>query len=106
MITPSAPSVGTSRSAVTANDLFDVEHAVVRQPSGAAEQQLGVALDQGGPSRLIGDDAFDLPVIQWQHVVLDRLDQPETLQLMEFVEVVLGQIVGLDPFGTAVVDFP
>jgi hypothetical protein len=44
--------------------------------------------------------------IQWQHVVLDRLDQPETLQLMEFVEVVLGQIAGLDPFGTAVVDFP
>jgi hypothetical protein len=25
---------------------------------------------------------------------------------MEFVEVVLGQIVGLDPLGTAVVDFP
>lgn len=37
---------------------------------------------------------------------LDRFDEPETLQLMEFVEVVLGQIVGLDPFGTAVVDFP
>jgi hypothetical protein len=44
--------------------------------------------------------------IQWHHVVFDRLDQPETLQLMEFVEVVLGQIAGLDPFGTAVVDFP
>jgi hypothetical protein len=37
---------------------------------------------------------------------LDRFDEPETLQLMEFVEVVRGQIVGLDPFGTASFDFP
>src|SRR4030081_3904839 len=29
--------------------------------------------------------------IQWHHVVLDRLDQPETLQLMEFVEVSLDR---------------
>ena len=41
-----------------------------------------------------------------RHLPFDRFDQPETLQLMEFVEVVLGQIAGLDPFGTAVVDFP
>ena len=90
MITPSAPSSGTSSSQVTANDLFLMStHTVLRQPAHAAEQQLGVALDQGGSSGDVGDEALDLPVVEREHVVLDRLDQPEALQLMQFLRVLL-----------------
>ena len=107
MITPSAPlgghlQLGRDRERL----VLDVDDAVLRQPAHAAEQQLCVALDQGGPPGDVGYEAFDLPVIERKHVVLDRLDQPKPLQFMQFLRILLRQVLGLRPVGVAVVELP
>ena len=83
MMTPSAPDFGTSISAVTAYDLFFVETIEFsRQPAHAAEQQLRVALDQLRAAGEVGVEALERPIVERQHAVLRRLDQPEPLQLV------------------------
>jgi hypothetical protein len=53
-----------------------VDDAVLREPAHPGEQQLGVALYQRGPPGHLGGETQGLPVVERQHVVLDRLDQP------------------------------
>ncbi len=107
MITPSAPLAGTSSSDVTANDLFLMLITLFsdRRPM-PAEQELRVALDQHGAAGQVGIDALDLPVVERQHVVLDRLDQPQPLELVQLLRHLLGQVVGLGPVLAAVVELP
>ena len=46
------------------------------------------------------------PVVDRQHVVLDRFDQPETLQLVELLRQLGRQVVGLAPVLAPVVELP
>ena len=107
MITPSAPRAGTSSSEVTANDLFLMSTTLFSdsRPIPANSSCELPLISAGRPAR-VGVDAFDLSVIERQHVVLDRFDQPKPLQLMQFVRILLGEILGLRPVGVAVVEFP
>ena len=50
----------------------------------------------GRPGQL-GVEALGPTVVQWQHVVLHRLDQEQALQLMQPLRHLLGKIVGLRP---------
>ena len=86
--------------------VLDVDDAVLGQTAHAGEQQLRVALDQLGPAGQIGVDALDLPVVERQHVVLDRFDQPQPLQLVQLLRHLLRQVVGLRPVLAAVVELP
>jgi hypothetical protein len=50
----------------------------------------------------VGIDPLEAAVIERNHVVLDRLDEPEPLQFSEFLRVLGGEIGGLGPVvGTA-----
>jgi hypothetical protein len=40
-------------------------------------------------------DALESAVIEWHHVVLDGLDQPEALQLSQFLRILLREVVCL-----------
>ena len=96
MITPVAPPLGTSTSAVTECDLFlrlRTEFSLSRRHP--LIQQLRVALHQDGSAGDVRVEALDAPVVEGKHVVLDRLDQPEALKLPQLVGVLGGQVVGL-----------
>jgi hypothetical protein len=54
----------------------DVDHRALAESAHAADQQLGVALDQPRPPGQVRVQALTDPVVQRQHVVLGRLDQP------------------------------
>jgi hypothetical protein len=45
---------------------------------------LGVALDQLRTTGEVGVDPFEAPVLDRHDVVLDRLDEPKTLQFGQF----------------------
>ncbi len=80
------PGGGTTTSAVTACDLFLVlmiELSVSRPMP--RNRNLPVALDQLRPAGDVGIGALGKPVVQRQHVVLDRLDQPQPLQFVQLV---------------------
>ena len=97
MITPLAPDSGTTTLAVTECDLFlSVEHAVLADPH-AGEQQLAVAADQLRTPRDVGVDALEAAVVERHDVVLDGLDQPESLQLGELLGILCGQVMRLRP---------
>ncbi len=85
-ITPSAPPSGTSTSAVSENDVFFIiSTRVLGQPAHAAEQQLALALDQRRAAGRLGQAALDEAVVERDDVVLDRLDQPQPLQLVQLL---------------------
>jgi hypothetical protein len=63
---------------------------------------LPLALDQRRPSRSLGKAAFDEAVVERHDVVLDRLDQPQPLQLGELPGMLLGQVACLRPIGVGV----
>jgi hypothetical protein len=86
--------------------VLDVDHRALRQPPHAAEQQLGVALNECRAAGQVRVEALADPVVQRQHVVLDRLDQPKALELAESVGMLLGQVSGLAPVGGGVVQLP
>ena len=86
--------------------VLDVEDAVLRQAAHAAEQQLGLALDQDRPAGRVRVHLLHHPVIQRQHLVARRLDQPEALQLVELLRILLGQVLGLAPVLGGVVELP
>jgi hypothetical protein len=86
--------------------VLDVDHRTLRQPPHAAEQQLGVALDQGRPPGQVRVEALADPVVKRQHVVLGRLDQPEALELMQLVGMLGRQVPGLAPVAGGVVQLP
>ena len=107
MITPSAPFAGTSTSAVTANDLFLMLTTLFsdRRPM-PANSSCELPLTSIGPAGQVGVDALDLPVVERQHVVLDRFDQPQPLQLVQLLGHLLRQVVRLRPVLAAVVELP
>ena len=86
--------------------VLEVQHAVLRQASHAAEEQLGLALDQHRPAGGVRVHLLDHPVVERQHLVARRLDQPEALQLVELLRHLLGQILRLAPVLGRVVEFP
>jgi hypothetical protein len=86
--------------------VLDVDHRALGQPPHAAEQQLGVALDEGRTAGQVGVEALADPVVQRQHPVPGRLDQPEALELVELVGVLLGEVAGLGPVSGGVVQLP
>ena len=49
---------------------------------------------------------LEAAVVDGQHVVLHRLDQPQPLQGGEPLRILRGQVVGLRPVGAAVVELP
>ena len=69
-------------------------------------EQLGVALYQHRTARDVRVEPLDAPVVEGQHVVLDRLDEPEALKVPELVRVLGGEVVGLGPVGGGVVELP
>ena len=86
--------------------VLDADDAVLGQASHARKQQLPVALDQRRPAGQLGNEALDLPVVERQHVELDRFDQPQPLQLVQLLGHLLRQVVGLRPVLAAVVQLP
>ena len=86
--------------------VLDVDDRVLRQASHAAKQDLRVSLDQHRPPGHIRVDAFGDPVIERQHVVARRLDQPQALQLVEFFRHLFRQVICLAPVFIGVVELP
>ena len=106
-MTPSAPDCGTTTSAVTACDLFlvfTIELSVSRPMP--PNRICRVALDQLRPAGDLGIGALGKAVVQGQHVVLDRLDQPQPLQFVQLLRILLRQILRLGPVGGGVVQLP
>jgi hypothetical protein len=53
-------------------------------PCGGTRLRLGVALDQLRTTGEVAVDPFEAPVLDRHDVVLDRLDEPKTLQFGQF----------------------
>ncbi len=65
--------------------VLDVDDRAFAETPHAAKQQLPVALGQLRPACDVGIGALGKPVVQGQHVVLDRLDQPQPLQFVKLL---------------------
>ena len=76
--------------------VLEVEDAVLGDAH-AGEQQLAVAADELRPAGDVGVDALEAAVVERQDVVLDRLDQPEPLQLGQLRRVLGDEVVRLRP---------
>ena len=85
-MTPSAPDCGHhDLGGHRVRLVLDVDDRAFGQPAHAAEQQLRVALDQLRPAGDVRVGALGKAIVQGQHVVLGRLDQPEPLQLVQLL---------------------
>ena len=73
--------------------VLGVHERAFGKPPHAAEQNLPRALDQLRPAGDVGIGAFGKAVVQGQHVVLDRFDQPQPLQLVQLLRIGLRQIL-------------
>ena len=98
MMTPAGTGVGDGEVGGDGVGLvLDVDHAVLRQPAHAAEQHLGVALDELGAAGEVGVEPLELAVVQREDVVLAGLDQEQPLQVAQPVGMLGGHVVGLGP---------
>ena len=86
--------------------VLDVDHRVLRQAAHAAEEELRIPLDQHRPAGEIRVQPFGDIVVQRQHVVAGRLDQPQALQLVQLLRHLLRQVVRLAPVLAGVVQLP
>ena len=68
----------------------------------AGVEHLRVAVDQFRTTRDLGIEPLRLAVVDRQHVVADRLDQQQPLQLVQLLGHLLRQVVGLRPVVGAV----
>ena len=59
-----------------------------------------------GPSGDVRVEPLDAPVVEGKHVVLDGLDQPQTLQVLELVRMLGREVMRLGPVGGRVVELP
>ena len=75
--------------------VLDVEDDVLREAAHAGVEHLRVAADQLRTTGDLGIEPLHLAVVDRQHVVPDRLDQPQPLQLVQFLRHLLRQVVGL-----------
>ena len=86
--------------------VLDAQDAVLRQAPHAAEEDLGLALDQYRPAGGVGIHLLHHPVVDRQHLVARRLDQPQPLQIVELFRHLLGEILRLAPVLGRVVELP
>ncbi len=63
--------------------VLERQDRTLRQTTHPAEQLLAVALDQLWTACEVRVEPFDQPIVEWQHVVLHGLDQPEPLQFVQ-----------------------
>src|SRR2546421_9964319 len=62
--------------------------------------------DQGRPPRDLGQDSFELSIVEGQHIVPGRLDQEEALQLVQLLGPLPCEVVRLCPVLAAIVELP
>ena len=86
--------------------VLDAQDAVLRQASHAAEQNLGLSFDQHRAAGQVRVDSLEQPVVDRQHVVARRFDEPEALQLVELLRHLLGEVLRLAPVLSGVVELP
>jgi hypothetical protein len=86
--------------------VLDIDDRVLGQAAHAPEQQLRRAFDEHGPTRNLRFRPLYCSIVEGQHAVTCGLDEPEALELVQFLRVVLGQIAGLAPVGRRVVKLP
>src|SRR5208282_3837427 len=86
--------------------VLDVQDAVLREASHTAEQYLRLSFNQHGAASGVRINLLGNPVVDGQHIVAGRLDQPESLQLVELLGHLLGEVVSLAPVLAGVVEFP
>ena len=98
MITPSAPFSGTTISAVTECDLFLMLRTQFsdRRPMPPKRSWVLPLIKTGRPA-VSGIHLLHQPVVERQHLVARRLDQPQPLQLVKLLRHLLGQVVRLAP---------
>jgi hypothetical protein len=75
-------------------------------PAHPAKEQLRGSLDQGRTPGQVRVEALDSTIVQRQDVILGRLDEPQTLQLVELLRFLFGEVPGLGPILATVVQFP
>ena len=107
MMTPSAPVAGTSISAVTECDLFLMLRTEFsdRRPMPPNRIWVLPLISTGRPAS-IGVHPLRDPIVERQHVVACRLDQPQALQFVQLFRHLLGQVVRLAPVLVGVVELP
>ena len=71
--------------------VLQVEYAVLADPH-PGEQQLAVAADQLRTAGDVGIDALEAAVIERHDVVFDGLDEPEPLQLGQFLGILCARL--------------
>ena len=86
--------------------VLEVEDAVLRKTAHTREEELGLAPDEHRPPREIRVEPLGTPIIDREHVVARRLDQPEALQLVQLLRHLLRQVVRLAPVLGGVVELP
>ena len=86
--------------------VLDVEDAVLRQTPHAAEEELGVSPDEHRPAGGVRVELLQHPVVDGQHLVAHRLDEPEPLQFDELLRHLLRQVLRLAPILGGVVELP
>ena len=97
-MTPLAPFSGTTTWAVMACDLFLTLRTMFSGESAhAGVEHLRVATDQRWATRDLGIEPLRFAVVDRQHVVPDRLDQPQALQLAQLLGHLLREVVSLRP---------
>ena len=89
---------GTSISAVTEWDLFLMLRTQFsdRRPMPPKRSWVFPLISTGRPA-VSGFIFSTTPVVDRQHVVARRLDQPQALQFVQLLRHLLGQVVGLAP---------
>ena len=108
MITPSAPPSGTSTSAVIENDLFLMLTTLFSDSRPMpGKNSWEVPVDEGRPPGQVGVEALAAAVVERQHVVLHRLDEPQPLELGQPLGLLGGEVARLaEVAGGAVVELP
>ncbi|MNW55505.1 hypothetical protein D3C74_331650 [compost metagenome] len=86
--------------------VLDVHDTVLREPPHPGEQQLAVPVDEGRAPGGLGVQPVRGPVVEREHVVLDRLDEPQALEGVQPFGLLGGQVVRLAVVGAAVVELP
>ena len=76
--------------------VLDIEDTVFRQASHAADE-VGHTLDEHRPAIEVRVELFKQSVVQAQHLVARRLDQPLSLRFVELLRHLLGKIAHLAP---------
>src|SRR5262249_42494735 len=83
-----------------------VSDAACRKPAHAPGQRLSRPAVGPWSTREPGIDLLGNSVVDRQHVIASRLDQPQSLQLAQLIRHLLGEVPGLTPVLAGVVELP